>query len=284
MTPTAEAVLDDASLRALLSLLDEEQDSSRELVESRVRGLLDRSAGRVDALRSGLSEQAAFRLGELLEEHRWNGLQLRLRALDASADSYLESALTILSSFADPALPAGAIGARLDEWAKELSWAQTPRTEPVAVLHRVNDFLFLRCGLRGEAVDGHRPDGWSLHKVLESRRGAPLMLAAVYLLIGRRIGLGLNGLIVPGHWLLSYDGSRQRLYVDACHGGRILNAADCEAEVQRRGLRLEPWQLLPVQHSTLFSRAVSGMAGAYARQGDRRRSERLAGLRPLSSA
>jgi len=63
--------------------------------------------------------------------------------------------------------------------------------------------------------------------VLDRRLGIPISLAVVYLEIGRRGGLRLEGVNFPGHFLVRAPDVAEDLIVDPFHGGALLSEIDC---------------------------------------------------------
>ncbi|MFA6028871.1 MAG: transglutaminase family protein [Elusimicrobiota bacterium] len=280
---TAVAGLGDAALRALVSLLDDEDEASRALVCARLRELLRDEPERLRACAAGIAGEAGVRFAELELECAFEGLDARWRALCASPEAGLdlEAGLGLLCAYAEPGLPPGKVGSMLDALAEEMKWARTPRAEPLSVLHRYNDFLFLQCGFQPDAADPHHPDNARLDRTLERRRGSPLMLVALYALVARRLGLAVSAVTLPGRALALFETGRQRFFIDPSRGGRVLTAAECEEEAARGGPRLQSWQLLPASPRALLSRAALALVHAYARTGDRVRAERLSACQRL---
>ncbi|MBN9791594.1 hypothetical protein DMP17_23740 [Pseudonocardia sp. TMWB2A] len=91
-----------------------------------------------------------------------------------------------------------------------------------SLLHR----LFTEAGFRGNSTDYADPRNSFLPDVLERRTGIPITLSVVAIEVGRRAGVPLEGVGMPGHFLVRVPGT-QRL-VDAFDGGRRLDPAGCE--------------------------------------------------------
>ncbi len=70
---------------------------------------------------------------------------------------------------------------------------------PVAAL---NHFVFNELGFRGNAEDYYDPRNSLLSHVLDARRGIPITLALVYMELGRRAGLDVEGVGLPGHFIV----------------------------------------------------------------------------------
>lgn len=130
-----------------------------------------------------------------------------------------EAALAIAAGGApDPevaALSTARARATLDELADGVTGFES-------LLHR----LFTEAGFRGNSADYADPRNSFLPDVLERRTGIPITLSVVAIEVGRRAGVPLEGVGMPGHFLVRVPGT-QRL-VDAFDGGRRLDPAGCE--------------------------------------------------------
>lgn len=87
-------------------------------------------------------------------------------------------------------------------------------------------------GLQGDIEGYAEPVNSFIDQVLDRRRGIPISLSVLAISIGRRTGLTLVGVGMPGHFLVRHEG-QPRVLVDCFDGGRRLSSGDCEAIVQR---------------------------------------------------
>jgi regulator of sirC expression with transglutaminase-like and TPR domain len=98
------------------------------------------------------------------------------------------------------------------------------------VLDRLYDVLYAEAGFRGPtAAEYHDADNSLLDRVVERRIGLPISLAIVALEVGRRVGLSLHGVGLPGHFLV---GALDGTLVDPTNGQR-LTPDDCQALLRR---------------------------------------------------
>jgi regulator of sirC expression with transglutaminase-like and TPR domain len=105
----------------------------------------------------------------------------------------LDEAALLVCAHARPALALGPYLDALDELAAKV---------PGTTIEDVLDHLFARAGFRGNAEDYYDPRNSYLVEVLDRRLGIPITLAVVVMEVGRRLGLRVDGLNTPGHFLL----------------------------------------------------------------------------------
>lgn len=98
----------------------------------------------------------------------------------------------------------------------------------------LNDYLFGELRFVGNDVQFEDPRNSFLNEVLERRTGIPITLALVYMEVARRAGVTVQGVNMPGHFLLrcpAPPGARARddqdLIIDAHHGGAFVSQGAC---------------------------------------------------------
>lgn len=120
---------------------------------------------------------------------------------------------------------------------------------------------------RGDREDYYSPENSLLPRVLIKRRGLPLTLSVVWMGVGRRIGLPVQGVGFPGHFLARVEGE----LLDPFAGGTPIGDAEL-AELATRFLGhedlLEPEMLQPVPDASIAIRMLTNLRNAYIKRGD----------------
>ena len=97
----------------------------------------------------------------------------------------------------------------------------------------LNRFLFEELGFSGNTDSYYDPRNSYLNEVIDRRTGIPITLAVLYMALGRRIGLPLDGVSFPGHFLVRLRLRRGMLILDAFEGGAPLSEDDLRQRLQR---------------------------------------------------
>jgi regulator of sirC expression with transglutaminase-like and TPR domain len=100
----------------------------------------------------------------------------------------------------------------------------------------LNDYLFEDLGFHGNEARYDDPRNSFVNDVLSRRTGIPISLAVVYLDVGRRAGLQLEGVNFPGHFLVRAPSTGPHapdLLIDVFHRGAILREVDCQRLLER---------------------------------------------------
>ncbi len=131
--------------------------------------------------------------------------------------------------------------------------------------------LFGPGGFTGNRDDYYDPANSLLDRVLDRRTGIPITLAVVAMEVGRRRGVALVGVGMPGHFLLREAGDGDAFH-DAFDGGRPLDAAGCRSLFHRLHGSSTPWDdgyLAPTPRLDIVVRVLNNLRAAHLRRGDR---------------
>ena len=100
----------------------------------------------------------------------------------------------------------------------------------------LNQYLFEDLGYWGNTEEYYDPRNSYLNEVIDRKTGIPISLAVIYLELGRRIGLPLEGVSFPGHFLVRLRLRGGMLVLDPFSGG----APQSEDELRSRLRRVIP--------------------------------------------
>ena len=144
----------------------------------------------------------------------------RALAADPTHPVDLAEAALLVAADHRPGLDVRAGLARLDVLAEAARPAVLAAWSDAARVEALNQFLFVREGFHGNTEEYDDPRNSLLDCVLERRTGLPITLSLVYLEVGGRLGLPVEGIGFPSHFLVRWRG-REDVVIDAFHG-RVL--------------------------------------------------------------
>jgi regulator of sirC expression with transglutaminase-like and TPR domain len=130
--------------------------------------------------------------------------------------------------------------ARLDEMGVTLKRRLRADISPADTIVALNRFLFDEHGFSGNAADYYDPRHSFLNEVLDRKRGIPLTLALVYIEIGRRIGLPVQGISFPAHFLVKCQLREGTVVIDPYAKGISLSLEDLKQRVKSLRNGVEP--------------------------------------------
>ncbi|AIS00348.1 transglutaminase-like domain-containing protein [Streptomyces glaucescens] len=131
---------------------------------------------------------------------------------------------------------------------------------PLAWAEATRDLLGERLGFRGTAGDYRRLESSLLHEVLRRRRGLPILLSVVWMEVARRAGAPVYGVALPGHFVVGFGTTGERVLADPFDGGRVLSGMDAELlVVGATGVPLDPSVLTPAAPGEVVLRILNNI-------------------------
>ncbi len=176
--------------------------------------------------------------------------------------------------------------ARLDEMGAEararIEWRGG------SAIEAVNKYLFEELSFAGDQGSYYAPRNSLLNYVLERRLGIPITLSVVYMEVGRRAGLEVEGIGMPGHFIVRADeGDGQTVLVDPFYG-KVIDEEECQQRLDTiygGQIPLGEEHLRPVGPRDILVRVLGNLKGIYVQSQLYRRAlaavERILLLAPL---
>lgn len=193
------------------------------------------------------------------------------RALIQQPDRALDLAVgaLLVARIEHPGFPPGEGLARLDRLADASQAAAV--ADPLDALHRLREYLFEEEGFAGNSRDYYDPRNSCLNDVLERRIGIPITLSVVFMEVGRRVGLSIKGVGLPGHFVVRADVGPEPVMLDPFDGGAVVTperAADLVARAVGRRVPLAREQFAAVDKRQILTRMLLNLRGIYCRRGE----------------
>jgi regulator of sirC expression with transglutaminase-like and TPR domain len=161
--------------------------------------------------------------------------------------------------------------ALLDTMADEVRDRLPVEDYPLRTLKVLNQYLYEELGFRGDQTDYHSPQNSFLNDVIDRRMGIPITLALVYLSLAQRIAFPMEGIALPGHFLIRPVQSEMAIFVDAFNQGEILFEQDCETLLHKMfgdRIAMREQFLAPATNRQFLARMLTNLKATYASSGD----------------
>ncbi len=107
-------------------------------------------------------------------------------------------------------------------------------TDDVKV-HLLSRVLFQESGYVGNQDAYGDPNNSYLTRVIQSKKGIPISLSVVYLLVSNRLKMPIYGTNIPLHFILYYESENFSTFIDPFHGGVLLEKETCEKFLRANG-------------------------------------------------
>jgi regulator of sirC expression with transglutaminase-like and TPR domain len=161
-------------------------------------------------------------------------------------------------------------------------------TSSEAILAHLHDVLFDVFGMQGNREDYYNPANSYLPDVLHRRRGLPITLVLIYKCVAEPLGLIVNGINSPGHFLAEVRTKEhldsKSMYVDPFFGGGVLTVEEAFERIsQATGQTVfpSPTLLARATHRQWLARMLTNLQAVFSAAGQERNMYAMQELQAL---
>jgi regulator of sirC expression with transglutaminase-like and TPR domain len=135
-----------------------------------------------------------------------------------------------------------------------------------SAVEALNSYLFEGQGFTGDEADYYDPRNSMLHHVLARRKGIPITLSIVYIEVGRRAGLRVEGVGLPGHFLVRASADEGEGVLVDPFNRRLTDREECQKRldvIYDGQLALREEHLRAVGVRDILARALGNLKAVY---------------------
>ena len=277
-------MLSETEIRSLVALLDDDDEEILSHVQSK---LLSLGAQVIPALEQewGNLKDAAQqqRVEEIIHRIQYKSLLIALKKWYESPEQDLLTGVCIIARYRYPDIDQQKILNEIDKIRLDIWLEMHYDLSPYEKVRIINHTLYNVFGFKGNTDNYHAPENSFINIVLESRKGNPIMLAVIYMLVTQRLHLPVFGVNLPQHFVcaykeeshesaandpfniksnLDYRDGRVLFYINAFNQGAVFSKANLEQflrqiKIEQRGDYFEPCSNLDIVKRILRNLVVS---------------------------
>jgi regulator of sirC expression with transglutaminase-like and TPR domain len=149
----------------------------------------------------------------------------------------------------------------------------------------INHIMFDVHRYGGNTENYHAPENSFINKVLENKKGNPLSLSIIYLLIARQLNLPVFGINLPEHFVLAYIDEyidpthdweeRILFYINPFSKGAVFSRKEIDMFLKQLNIGPEKSYYTPCSNVHVVQRLIRNLISAYTRSGNAEKIEEL---------
>lgn len=245
---------------AIYCLLSDDDDHAVQLIREQLVGNGESS---LPALRDILSRDdakvTALVRGMISDIERRSAVNQFDELTKQTDEIDLEDAVWKLSKVFDPGLDMPGYARKLDSWTAILERSLSESGSAVERVKTLSTFLAVEQGFSGNAQDYYSPSNSLLSSVIDSRLGIPISLTALYMFVGARAGMKVDGINLPGHFIARHED----IYFDPFHQGRVLSPEDVAGILDKQGVPRNPGLLSAAPRRLILIRMLANLKNVF---------------------
>lgn len=223
-------------IAALLTLLVDDDRAVLRAVRERLLAIGEDALDELRTAEKSDDPRLRIRVRELRIKLERRAIFRRLMELAECENPDLEAGTLLLASTHTPDLDHASVSKKLDLLARQLQPAVEAAATPAERLMAFLNGIHTELGFAGAQSDFYNYDNNFLHTVIERKRGIPISLILIYILIGRRLGMDFRAVGAPQRALAWYVEGGYSTYIDAFEGGRLMNREETIAFLRRQSI------------------------------------------------
>lgn len=278
-------MLSDKEIKSLVALLDDDDEEILSHVQSK---LLSLGSDVIPAL-----EQEWSHLGNAIQQQRvediihriqYKSLLVALKQWYETPDQDLLTGVCIIARYRYPDIDQQKIINEIDKIRLDIWLEMHYDLSPYEKVRIINHTLYSVFGFKGNTDNYHAPDNSFINVVLESRKGNPIMLAVIYILLAQRLHLPVFGVNLPQHFVcaykeesqdspvndpfnikskLDYRDGRVLFYINAFNQGAVFSKANLEQFLRQIKIEQRADYFDPCGNLDIVKRILRNLVVAY---------------------
>jgi len=267
--------MEDKELKALVSLLDEEDQEVLNHVEQKIISL----GGTVIPYLEQQWEQqfnpvVQRRLEELIHTLQFDTLRERLSAWKQGDMDLLEG-MWLIATYQYPDLELDKLKKDLEQVYYEAWLEFKTEAHPLDQVKLLNSVFFSKLKFGANTKNFHSPGNSMINVVLETKKGNPTTLCIIYMLVAQKLELPISGVNLPNLYILVYKSEESQFYINVFNRGLIFSKSDIDNYLGHLNLTPKDVFYEPCENLETIKRVMRSLMVSFEKLGDPQKVEEI---------
>lgn len=268
--------MQESELKALVSLLDDEDKQISSHVEEKILSLGKQAIPFLEQeWESNLNPAVQGRIEELIHTLQYELLKERLRDWYVSKDHDLLTGMWIIATFQYPDLELEKLRQELEQIYYDTWLEFRPDLYAFDQIKVINSVLFNKLKFGANTKNFHSPGNSMINVVLESRKGNPITLCVIYMLVAQKLKLPVSGVNLPNLFILTYKDDNHQFYINAFNRGLIFSKQDIENYINELHLVPQKSFFEACDSVEIIRRALRNLVMSFEKMGEHAKAEEV---------
>lgn len=256
--------MENKELKALVSLL--EDDELRPEIERKIYSLGNEIIPFLEEeWETSFDASVQERIEGIIHTLQFDLLKERLVEWKSEEQDDLLKGLWLIATYQYPDLSLEKLRQDFEQLYYEVWPEFNPDAHPYDQVKIVSGSLFGRLRFKANTKNFHSPANSMINSVLESKRGNPIALGTIYMLIAQKLGMPVYGVNLPNFFILTYrDKERDvQFYINAFNRGLIFTKQDIDHYLAQININPHPKFYKACSHVEIVARVLRNLSVSY---------------------
>ncbi len=267
--------IDEKELTALISLLDDNDSEVSHHVEQKLLSLGTSVIPYLEKewMKNSLIPDVRVKIEDIIHELQYELLKERLKAWKEEGAENLMEGMMLVANYQYPDLSLGYLNRKLEQYYYE-AWKEfNGDYTPVQEVKILNDIMYNRLKFRPNSKNFHSPSNGMINLVMESKKGNPLSLCVIYLLMAQRLKLPIYGVNLPNLFIVTYKTEETQFYINVFNNGIIFTTEDIDNYIEQLHLAKQDIYYQPCSNVDIVIRALRNLIASFEKLGEYKKSD-----------
>jgi regulator of sirC expression with transglutaminase-like and TPR domain len=256
--------MNDRELKALVALLDDEDYEILNHVEEKLISYGDPIIPFLEQeWEKNFNPNVQRRIEDLIHTLQFDSLKERLSKWYSSDEQDLLEGMWIIATYQYPDLSLTSIQNEIEQIYYDTWLEFKTDIHPYDQVRILNSVLFSKLKFRANTKNFHSPANSMINRVLETKKGNPISLCVVYMLVAQRLKLPVYGVNLPSLFILTYKQEDIQFYINAFSRGLIFAKQDIDNYIKQLKLSPDDMFYQPCQNIDIIRRVLRNLTVSF---------------------
>jgi regulator of sirC expression with transglutaminase-like and TPR domain len=267
----------ETELKALVSLLDDDDGQIVSHVEEKILSLGTTIIPFLEEeWESNFNPTVQRRIEEIIHTLQYALLKERIAEWYASEEQDLLTGMWLVATYQYPDIELIKLRQDLEQIYYE-TWLEFKQDlYPFDQVKVINGVLFNKLKFGANTKNFHSPGNSMINVVLETKRGNPITLCIIYMLVAQKLKLPVHGVNLPNLFVLTYkDNVHTQFYINVFNKGLIFSRQDIENYINELHLTHQPSFFEPCSNLEIIRRVFRNLIMSFDKMGEHAQAEEV---------
>ncbi len=269
MKNKSEKELSEKELKALVYLLGDTDDEVVQHVEEKIISLGEAVIPILEQeWEQSFDPVSQKRIEDLIHMFQFEGLKKKLRQWKESGSQDLLEGLWLVSTYQYPDLEFSKIKDQIQQIYYETWLEFKPEAVPLDQIKILNSVIFNKLKFSPNTKNFHSAGNSMLNVVLETKKGNPISLCCIYMLVAQKMKLPVYGVNLPRLFILTYKQGKNQFYINVFNKGLVFSKQDIDQYLNNLNLKQNDIFYQPCSHLDIIRRVLRNVIMAFEKTGE----------------
>jgi regulator of sirC expression with transglutaminase-like and TPR domain len=271
-------------IKALVSLLDDEDKEVLTHVEQKIISLGDSIIPFLESeWETNFNPVVQKKLEELIHTLQFDSLKAKMLSWKEAGATDLLEGMWLVATYQYPDLMLEKLKKELEQIYYEAWLDFKSDLHPFDQIKILNNVLFTKLKFGANTKNFHSPSNCMINIVLDSKKGNPISLCVIYMLVANKLKMPVHGVNLPNLFILTHKTKEAQFYINVFNKGLIFSKSDIDNYIAQ--LNLSPSDIFyqPCSHLDIVKRVLRNLTMSFEKTGDADKVEEIKILLQLIS-